>query len=268
MAISRQLAAAEQGFNIVQSFPEWRKTPVILGEFDPEGCAACSAKGNPQNSYRNGPLYAAYTLEALRHTIALANRERINLLGVVTWAFEFEDQPPFEGFRELATNGIDKPVLNAFRMLGMMAGQQVHSSSTAALRAEDVVRTGVRQQPEINVSAARNEREVDVLVWNYHDEDLPAQEALLDIVVSGLPAGVKRALCDRFLIDSRHSNAFGVWLEMGSPKSLSSAQHERLAAAGQLELAKPPEWVSIENGHLRLQFPLARQAVALIRLTW
>jgi len=35
--------------------------------------------------------------------------------------FEFEGQPYFEGFRTLATNGVDKPVLNFFRMAGLMA---------------------------------------------------------------------------------------------------------------------------------------------------
>jgi xylan 1,4-beta-xylosidase len=41
MGISHQLAAIEQGFKIVASFPEWWQTPIILGESDPEGCAAC-----------------------------------------------------------------------------------------------------------------------------------------------------------------------------------------------------------------------------------
>ena len=27
------------------------------------------------------------------------------------------------GFRDLATNGVDKPVLNVFRMLGMMSAE-------------------------------------------------------------------------------------------------------------------------------------------------
>ena len=67
MGISRQLAAIEQGFQIIASFPEWRQTPIILGESDPEGCAACSAEGNPQNSYRNGALYGAYTVEVLNN---------------------------------------------------------------------------------------------------------------------------------------------------------------------------------------------------------
>ena len=125
MGIARQLAAIEQGFKIVASFPEWRRTPIILGESDPEGCAACSARTNPQNSYRNGPLYAAYTAETLNNILFLASQERINFLGAVTWAFEFEDQPYFEGFRTLATNGVDKPVLNAFRMFGLLGSERI-----------------------------------------------------------------------------------------------------------------------------------------------
>ena len=74
MGISRQLAAIERGFKIVASFPEWKQTPIILGESDPEGCAACSAEKNPQNLYRNGPLYGAYTVEVLNNILALARQ--------------------------------------------------------------------------------------------------------------------------------------------------------------------------------------------------
>ncbi len=53
--------AAERGMKILAADPRWRNTPIILGEFDPEGCAAC--KG-PQNAYRNGPLYGVSVAEA------------------------------------------------------------------------------------------------------------------------------------------------------------------------------------------------------------
>src|SRR5258708_29043850 len=43
-------------------------------------------------------------------------RSKSNMAGMLTWAFEFEGQPYFDGFRTVATNGIDKPVLNVFRM--------------------------------------------------------------------------------------------------------------------------------------------------------
>jgi xylan 1,4-beta-xylosidase len=141
MGISHQLMAIDEGFKIVASFPEWRETPIILGESDPEGCAACSATENPQSLYRNGPLYGAYTIEVLNNILALASRERANFMGAVTWAFEFEDQPPFAGFRELATNGVDKPVLNAFRMLGLLGNQRLNVTSSAALPSDEVVRS-------------------------------------------------------------------------------------------------------------------------------
>ncbi|HET6181853.1 MAG TPA: beta-xylosidase [Candidatus Sulfotelmatobacter sp.] len=268
MGIARQLASIEQGFKIVASFPEWRRTPIVLGESDPEGCAACSAKDNPQNSYRNGPLYAAYTAEVLSRTMALASREHVNLLGAVTWAFEFEDQPPFEGFRELATNGIDKPVLNTFRMFGLLGSQGVKATSSATLPLEDVVSAGVRGQPDIGVLAARNNHEVEVLVWNYHDDDLPAASAPVDLTISGLPSDVKRPVVEDFRVDSDHSNAFATWKQMGSPKSLSADQQEELEKAGQLQLLSSPEWTSVMNGNLHLQFALPRQGLSLLRVSW
>ncbi len=268
MGIARQLAAIEQGFKIVTSFPEWRLTPIILGESDPEGCAACSARTNPQNSYRNGPLYAAYTAETLDNILFLASRERINFLGAVTWAFEFEDQPYFEGFRTLATNGVDKPVLNAFRMFGLLGNERITATSPGTLPSEDVIRDGVRGQPDINVIAARKDHEIEVLIWNYHDDDLAAAATPIELALSGLPAGISRALLEHFRVDASHSNAFAVWKEMGSPQSPTEAQYEQLQHAGQLQLLTSPAWVPIAEGVAHLQFDLPRQGISLIRIAW
>jgi xylan 1,4-beta-xylosidase len=268
MGIARQLFAIEQGFQIVASFPEFRRTPIILGESDPEGCAACSARSNPQNSYRNGPLYAAYTAETLNNILFLADREHINFLGAVTWAFEFEDQPYFEGFRTLATNGVDKPVLNTFRIFGLLGKERVQATSSGALRSEDVVRDGVRGQPDIGVVAARKELEIEVLIWNYHDDDLPAALTPIDLVVSGLPAKASHGLLEHFRVDSSHSNAFTAWKEMSSPQSPTEAQYEQLQRAGQLQLLTSPVWVPIAQGAAHLQFTLPRQGLSLIRIVW
>jgi xylan 1,4-beta-xylosidase len=267
MGISRQLAAIEQGFKITASFPEWRNTPIILGESDPEGCAACSAKDNPQNSYRNGPLYGAYTIEVLNHVLELARQEKVNFLGSVTWAFEFEDQPYFAGFRELATNGLDKPVLNAFRMLGLLGNERVKVTSSGALPAEEVIRNGVRALPEVNAIAARKDREIEVLIWNYHDDDVPVSAAPIDLTVSGLPADAKRSLLEHFQVDSDHSNAFAAWKEIGSPQSPSASEYERLQGSGQLQLLNSPAWISIQQ-EAHLQFTLPRQGLSLLRLSW
>jgi xylan 1,4-beta-xylosidase len=268
MGISRQLAAIQRGFKIVASFPEWKQTPIILGESDPEGCAACSAERNPQNLYRNGPLYGAYTVEVLNSILELSRQERVNLLGVVTWAFEFEDQPYFAGFRELATNGVDKPVLNAFRMLGLMGNERVKVTSSAGLATEDVVRDGVRTLPDINAIATRKDREIEILVWNYHDDDVPFPDAPINLVISGLPMNAKRPLVEHFRMDSNHGDSFAAWKEMGSPQSPSESEHTRLESSGQLQLLNSPARIDAKQGTIDLHFTLPRQGLSLLRVAW
>jgi len=268
MGIASQLQSIEEGFKIVQSFPEWRNTPILLGESDPEGCAACSAKDNPQNSYRNGPLFPTYTAETLSNLLALIHEAHVHFRGSVTWSFEFEGQPPFEGFRELATDGIDKPLLNAFRMFGLLGGERVKASSSAALPTDQVVQEGVRSQPDINAIAARRDREIEILVWNYHDDDLPAPAAPVELTVAGLSRTAPHALVEHFRIDSTHSNAFSAWKNMGSPASPSPEQYAELERLGQLQLLTSPGWIPIHSGSVQLKFLLPRQSMSLIRLSW
>ena len=268
MGISRQLAAIEQGFRIVASFAEFRQTPIILGESDPEGCAACSAEKNPQNLYRNGPLYGAYSIEVLHRILDLARAQRVDVLGVVTWAFEFEGQPYFAGFRELASNGVDKPVLNAFRMLGLLGTQRVKVTSSGSLATEEIVRQGVRAQPDISAIATGKDGNVDILIWNYHDDDVAFPSAPIDLVVTGLPAGAKRGLLEHFRVDSEHSDAFTAWKQMGSPPSPSDSQYLRLESAGRLQLLDSPAWVEMQKGSIQLHFLLPRQGLSLVRLSW
>jgi xylan 1,4-beta-xylosidase len=268
MGLARQLGAIDQGFKIVASFPEWAQTPIVLGESDPEGCAACSAQELPQNGYRNGLLYASYTAESLSMIYALAKREGVNFLGEVNWSFEFEDQPYFAGFREMATNGLDKPVLNTFRAFGMLGSERVRVTSSGALPTDEVLQGGVRGKPDINAIATRKESEVEIVIWNYHDDDLAAPVAQIELRVDGLPAKATRALGEHFRIDGSHSNSFAAWKEMGSPQSPSHEQYEQLERAGQLQLLSSPAWVPVERGALRLQFALPRQGVSLLRIAW
>jgi len=269
MGISHQLAAIDQGFSIVASFPEWKATPIILGESDPEGCAACSAEQNPQNGYRNGPLYAAYTAEVLARIHELAAQRAVNIRAAVNWSFEFEDQPYFAGFREMATNGIDKPVLNVFRMMGLLEGERIATQSSGSLPTDEVLKQGVRSQPDVSAVATRNQRESDVLIWNYHDDDVAAPPAPIELKVDAIPSGAaKRVLVEHFRIDTAHSNAFELWKAMGSPQQTSEKQYRQLEAAGQLQLLSSPEWVSVENDGVTLHFDLPRQAVSLVRVSW
>ncbi len=268
MDIGKQLRHIDKGFEIIASYPTLKKLPIIIGESDPEGCAACSEDVYPHNAYRNGTLYSSYTAASFARKYDLAQKHGVNLRGVVTWAFEFEDQPWFRGFRDMATNGVDKPVLNVFRMFGMMEGDRVYVNENPAFNSKLVTDSGVRgNQPDVNALAAKSDRSATVMIWNYHDDnklDLPASPVTLKL--KGLVA--KKLLLTHYRIDQEHSNAYTAWKKMGSPQRPDAQQFAVLEKAGQLEMLGSPQWVQPFNGEVQLNIDLPRQAVSLIRITW
>ncbi len=268
MGLAHQLRDVDEGLKIVASFPQFAHLPVILSESDPEGCAACSAKDHPQNAYRNGTLYPANTAVAIREMLDLNERSRTNLAGILTWAFEFEDQPYFLGYRTLATNGIDKPILNLFRMLGLMSGERVEVRSSAAVNLDEMLTAGVRGKANVDGLAARGDHEVAVLLWNYQDDDASATELPVQLKVAGLPRSAGRILVKHYRIDQNHSNSYTVWKATGSPQSLTAEQFQSLKAAGQLQLLESPRWVDSKDGAVRLDFPMPGESVSLVELSW
>ena len=268
MGIARNLQDVENGLEIIYSYPKFRSLPVILSESDPEGCAACSARVYPQNAYRNGPLYASYTAAAMKGIMDLGARNHVRIEGMLTWAFQFEAQPYFDGFRTLATNGVDKSILNLFRMTGVMRGDRVEASSSGSIPLESILAKGIREDSDVDVLATRDERGVSLLVWNYHDDDIAGPNAPIALSVQGLPADAQRVFMTHYRIDARHSNAYSVWKDMGSPQDPTPDQLRQLEAAGQLQPLDSPNWLWSRSGTVSINFDLPRQAVSLVRLSW
>ena len=266
MNVGNQLRAIANGFAIVASFPELTQTPIVIGESDPEGCAACPVRTNPANAYRNGTLYSSYTAEQLARTYELSERAGVHLLGAVTWAFEFEDQPWFAGFRDLATNGVDKPVLDVFRLFAKMTGSRVPSTSTGARPLDEVRDASIRGPSDVSAIATADARSCSVLVWNYHDDDLPGPEATIALTIDGVPDG--RPTLTHYRVDGDHSNAYTAWKAMGSPQPPTDAQRAALALAGRLQTLAPSSRVTVTGHRLALRFTLPRQGVSLVRVSW
>jgi xylan 1,4-beta-xylosidase len=265
MGIAAQLRTIEDGFRLVASYPDLATKPIIIGESDPEGCAACEG---PQLAYRNGTMYSSYTAAVFARAHDLAEKYGVNLEGALTWAFEFEDQPYFAGFRSLASNGLDKPVLNVFRMFSKMSGQRLAVESDHAVPLDEMVRSGVRSDPDIFGLASLDTNALCLLVWHYHDDDLPGPAAEVELVLSGLPLQSGEARLQHWCIDEEHSNAFGVWKKLGSPQRPTPEQYSRLEKAGQLTAFRAPEAIRVAAGGTAVSFGLPRQAVSLLQLTW
>lgn len=261
MGIANQLRTIEDGFKIIASFPELKDKPIVIGESDPEGCAACQG---PQLAYRNGTVFSSYTAAVFARKHDLAMRTGVNLEGALTWAFEFEDQPYFAGFRSLASNGIDKPVLNVFRMFSRMGGKRIEARSDAAVSLDDLMKDDVRGRPDVAALASLDDRQLTLLVWHYHDDDVagPAADVAVSLRNLRFPNGTLKLT--HYRIDAERSNAFAVWKRMGSPQNPTARQIAELERAGQLAAVGEPSDVALKSGELSLSFRLPRQGVSLL----
>lgn len=269
MNLGAQMRDISKGFEIVASYPTLKDLPIIIGESDPEGCAACSEADYPHNAYRNGTMYSSYEAAAFNCTYQLADYYGVNLRGAVTWGFEFENQPWFAGFRDMATNGVDKPVLNVFRMFGMMNGNRVEVDQEGlAYNFLQIRDSSVRgNQPDVNALASKGDHQAAVMVWNYHDNnDLNVPDSPVTISMKGIPAS--EVLIHHYRIDQHFSNSYTLWKNMGSPQNPTRDQISKLEQAGQLQMYNSPEWVKTKDGEINFKLDLPRQAVSLLVLTY
>nr|WP_315419502.1 beta-xylosidase [uncultured Pedobacter sp.] len=265
MNVRTQLRNIDGNYKIISKYPQLKNIPVIIGESDPEGCAACGMSTNPENAYRNGTMYSSYTAASFARLYELTDKYKINLLGAVTWSFEFENQPWFAGFRDLATNGVDKPVLNVFRMFGQMKGNRVEAISNRMYNLNAILDSSIRKpQTDIGVLATKDEKTAAVLLWNYHDEDKTDSKDVVSILLNKLPA--KMVMVTEYRIDTENSNSYSEWKKMGSPQNPDAKQIAALEKSGQLKMIGKPKKFDATSGPFEME--LARQGVALLKLDW
>ena len=270
MGIGGQLKTIDTAFARFASFPELKGKPIIIGESDPDGCAACQG---PHLGYRNSTVYSSYTAASFARKHLLAEKHGVNLEGAVTWAFEFEDQPYFAGFRAMASNGLTLPVFNVHRMMAKMSGRRLDTQSSGDPGVEAIIKSGVRgASADVSALASLDpaSRQLAVLVWHYHDDDVPGATADVALTLAGLPAEAATAGVAHYRVDATHSNAYTLWQSLGSPTAPTKPQYTQLEAAAQLATftAATHATLTTADGAATLTFPLPRQAVSLLVLSW
>jgi len=129
----------------------------------------------------------------------------------------------------------------------------------------------VRSAPDIAALASYDAaaRKIAVLVWHYHDDDVPGPAAAIDLTFAGLPAAATQPKLTHYRVDATHSNAYTLWQSLGSPVAPTKPQYTELEAAAQLaQLDDAPASLAIETGTAKLSFSLPRQGVSLLVLSW
>jgi xylan 1,4-beta-xylosidase len=267
MDLGNQLRLHRAGFDAVAAFTQFEQTPIYITEADPDGCAACPATTMPADAYRNSTAYGAYEIAMMKHTIDLEAQEGVKLGGVLTWAFTFPGTPYFAGYRALATNGINLPVLGAFKLLGRLAGTRLPLTSSGARPLADVLVDGVRGQPDIDGMATLDGDAVQVLVWNYHDDIVTVAATPVHLTIK-VPANFGSSVrVSHLRVDESHGDAYTVWVSQGMPASPSAAQIATLQAAmDPLPLVPDRTVVVAADGAVATDFDLPRFGVSLVTI--
>ena len=216
--------------------------------------------------YRNGLIYPSYTAAVFTRELDLAAKYDVNLTGTLTWAFEFDDHPYFDNFRVLATNQINKPIFNIFKMFGKMQANRLEATSTGQYSLDSVVLGSVRDDSDVGVLASMDEEAsmMAIMIWNYHDDALPRPDAQVNFNISNAFPACKEVTLTHYRIDQSHSNAYSTWLAMGSPQDPTDQQYSVLQAAGTLQMLNQPTPIKMESGSAGIQFELPIHATSLL----
>jgi xylan 1,4-beta-xylosidase len=153
-------------------------------------------------------------------------------------------------------------------MFAKMGGKRLPAESDGAVSLDAILRRGVREKPDVSALASLEGKKLCVLVWHYHDDDVPGPEAAVEVALAGLPLEKGEARLEHFRIDETHGNAFTAWKGMGSPQKPTAEQYAQLEKAGKLTAMGAPEAIRVEDAKATVRLKLPRQAVSLLVLTW
>ncbi len=239
----------------------------VLSEADPDGWAAGGRYDNFNLNFRNTEYYASYVMSAYKNLYDLAGSLRMDIRPLA-WAFMFEGERCFEGTRSFSTQGIDKPILNLFRMLSRLGAHRLHLHSARDLNPltfRDPA--GTEEGPEIDGWAVRDDLgRLQVLLYCHHD-DWDRQETFdIDLALENLDMAGE-VLLDHYRIDRERSNAYTAWERLGGPEWPTGAQRKAILAHAGLERLEPPRALQVRDGRLSLRFSLPTHGVSLLEIT-
>ncbi len=148
-----------------------------------------------------------------------------------------------------------------------MRGNRLNVVNPREISLDSIMKNSVRdRKPDVHALAVAGDASASVMVWNYHDMDVPGESASVKVIVKNIPS--RKVLLNHYRIDSDHSNAYEVWKKMGSPQNVSDEQYKELEKAGQLQTLHSPKWIAAIDGEAIIEFSLPAQGISLLTLEY
>jgi xylan 1,4-beta-xylosidase len=236
----------------------------IISEADPDAWAAGGRYDNFNLNFRNTEYYASWVASTYYNLQELAAKQGVDMRPLA-WAFEFEHERLFEGTRAFDTHGIDKALMNLFRLYAKLGDERVELISERGfdpLSYKD--KNGYDFGTEINGWATKTRGGYAVLLYAHHDDWDVDEEFSVKLRITGLHT--EQVKLTHYRIDGEHSNAYAEWVRQGSPDWASEEQYAAIAARSGLELLCEPYAANVTDGEVECKFIMPSHGISFIEI--
>jgi xylan 1,4-beta-xylosidase len=264
----KMLREVRAALDAVGAHARFRDLPCIVDECDASVPAHWGVYDNSNFAYRNTEYFPVFQCKLMKKLLDLDSRGAARVHQATTWSFYFEGERFFEGTRSLFTaQGIQKPVLNAYRMLSRLGETRLAVESTSAwpLGRLDDGETGMPE--EVDALATTGRDAVSVLVWRHADDQYAtdSRATAVTVRVDHLPfSGGARV--SHWRIDGAHSNSHEIWRALGAPQDPSDSDLRAIQARQELERLEPDQTATVRDGTLTLRIALPLPSVSLLEI--
>jgi xylan 1,4-beta-xylosidase len=265
----KMLREVRAALGAVAAHPQFRALPCIVDECDASVPAHWGVYDNANFAYRNTEYFAVFQCKLMKKLLDLNAGSGAHVHQATTWSFYFEGERFFEGTRSLFTAGaIEKPVLNAYRMLSRLGDSRLTATSTHAWPLDRLDGEDAAMPEEIDVLAAAQGREaVQILVWRHADDQYASdgRESTVTVHLGRLPFGGEVQI-EHTRIDARHSNSHRAWQDLGRPSDPTAAELTAIKERQGLEAAEPVRRERVHDRALTVRLSLPLPGVSLLEI--
>src|SRR5690349_9565988 len=172
---------------LIGSYEACADLPVIVDECDAAVPAHFGRYDNRNYSFQNTEYYPVFQAKLMKKILDLNDTEPAKVAYATSWSFYFEAERYFEGTRSFLTaGGIEKPFLNAYRMLSLLGPDRLRATSNAAWHVNELDETDGSSMPEeVDALASRsNDGTVAVLLWRHIDDQYQTSDDLTPVTIT------------------------------------------------------------------------------------
>ncbi len=267
---TKMLFEIRRMLRVIGEFEEYHDLPAVVDECDAGVPAHYSVYDNANFAFQNTEYYPVFQVKLFKKILDLNEAETVSVDQATSWSFYFEGERFFEGTRSFLTaGGIEKPLLNGYRMMARLGSRRIEATSTGewSISLLDSVNGGSMPEEVDTLASKDGDGTIAVLVWRHTDDQyqVAETETPVELTVAGLDAD--SYTLQHFRIDMAHSNAHTVWQSLKSPQDPTDEQLTAIKARQGLEALAEPQDVSVTVGTLALQVSLPLPSVSLLVLT-